>query len=1507
MEQRAARKLATSALPAADHATITACLTVLHELADADAAALDQADEEGGSIPLPAPNKDVHEPSSSLSRRIFGAGVKLDTPIPISLDDLLRRAEANRVRHRRTAATANASAPTKRREPRTTPSHGSGHSAASAQSAAAAAPRARPTSTTTAAAAAGPPSGQHGDGWLLAACLEAFNPDVNLAQQIAASVLTELRSTKSDDEMQFQLINLLGVERFDLIAEILQHRREIAAAPLTGQVRSGASVAGNASAPRAQPSIVSSITVQTAAEKKELKELRKQEKRLAKVAAKQRNAVDESAMSDEDRLAALLGYRPEDALEVRRAALDRAAQQPIFTAAAQAPRAEKYPFVFDSKQDIQVASAYIQGSKLMLPANTIREQDGRREEVTIPPPERRPPMTSERRIRVDELNPIGRLAFQGFEALNRIQSIVYETAYKTNENLLVCAPTGAGKTNIAMLSILRAVEQHVEQGVIQKDKFKMVYVAPMKALAAEMTASFAKRLAPLNLSVKELTGDMQLSKAEIMATNMLVVTPEKWDVVTRKSTGDAALSQLVRLLIIDEVHLLHDERGPVIESLVARTLRLVESSQSMIRIVGLSATLPNYVDVAAFLRVNPYKGLFHFDGGFRPVPLQTTFIGVKAKNRFKAANDMDECCFEKVLENVERGEQVMIFVHARNATFTTASKMVELAQGQGVSSVFDCSDAGVEYESAKKAIMNSRNKQLKELFSKGFAIHHAGMMRSDRNLVEKYFAKKLIKVLCCTATLAWGVNLPAHAVVIKGTQLYDAQQGNFVDLGILDVQQIFGRAGRPQFDSYGEAYLITSHDKLSHYLSRIMNQKPIESNFKTRINDNLNAEVALGTVTTVEEAIEWLSYSYLFVRMRRNPMAYGITPTQRQDPTLRQVREEIIIASARCLDDARMIRFQEAAGFLNSTDMGRIASHFYIRVESIETFNELNKNVMTEADILAMVSRSQEFEQIKSRDEEMDELKLLLDDACVLHPVKGGIENTYGKVNILLQAYISQAPIYSFSLISDMNYVAQNAGRILRALFEMAVRQNRGTMASTLLRLCKCVDRRQWYGLNSPLRQLDHYLKPEVLYKIESRNLTVDDLREMDKSEIADYLRSPAIAERVQRAAWMIPSIDLEVNLRPITRTVVQVTLTITPAFEWNMKYHGGSQHFWIMVEDPATEHLYHSELFALHADKCRSRNPEDRVQSLSFTIPIFEPLPPQYYVRAISDHWLGSETVEPVTFKHLILPELHPPHTDLLDLQPLSKAAFNDPRIEDLYRFTHFNPVQTQVFHTVYHTDHNVLLGAPTGSGKTVVAELALYRLFREHPGKKAVYIAPLKALVRERMDDWQIRLQQKLGRRVVELTGDVTPDARAIERADVIVTTPEKWDGISRSWQNRDYVRKVTLVIIDEIHLLGGDRGPVIEVIVSRTNYISAHTSHKVRIVGLSTALANAHDLANWLGITRAGLFNFKPSVRPVPLTKHIQGYPGKHYCPRMATMNKPTYAAIRTHSPEKPVLVF
>lgn len=216
--------------------------------------------------------------------------------------------------------------------------------------------------------------------------------------------------------------------------------------------------------------------------------------------------------------------------------------------------------------------------------------------------------------------------------------------------------------------------------------------------------------------------------------------------------------------------------------------------------------------------------------------------------------------------------------------------------------------------------------------------------------------------------------------------------------------------------------------------------------------------------------------------------------------------------------------------------------------------------------------------------------------------------------------------------------------------------------------------------------------------------------------------------------------------------------------------------------QDSENEHIYHSEYFLL-----TKKMLAEAVHSLSFTIPIFEPLPPQYHIRVVSDTWLGAENVAEVSFKGLILPERHPPHTDLLDLRPLPLSALQNPQYEALYRFSHFNPIQTQAFHTLYHGDSNVLLGAPTGSGKTISAELALLRLFSAHPGRKVIYIAPLKALVRERMDDWRRNLVPRLGKTMVELTGDVTPDMRALLAADIIICTPEKWDGISRNWQNR------------------------------------------------------------------------------------------------------------------------
>ena len=273
--------------------------------------------------------------------------------------------------------------------------------------------------------------------------------------------------------------------------------------------------------------------------------------------------------------------------------------------------------------------------KCTFPKGSYKVENKGYEEVYLPAVSHKA-SSDERRIPIDELPSWTHCTFpSGTESLNRIQSKVYKTAFESSESLLICAPTGAGKTNIAMLTILQTMGCYRRKhGVFDVEKFKIIYVAPMKALVSEVVGNFSHRLKDYNIKVRELTGDVQLTKQQIQETQIVVTTPEKWDIVTRKA-GDRAYVELVKLIIIDEIHLLHDSRGPVLESVVARIIRQIENTGENVRIVGLSATLPNYIDVAALLRVKPDKGLFYFNNTFRPVPLEQIYVGITEKKHVK--------------------------------------------------------------------------------------------------------------------------------------------------------------------------------------------------------------------------------------------------------------------------------------------------------------------------------------------------------------------------------------------------------------------------------------------------------------------------------------------------------------------------------------------------------------------------------------------------------------------------------------------------------------------------------------------------------------------------------------------------------------------------------------------------------------------------------------------------------------------------------------------------------
>jgi pre-mRNA-splicing helicase BRR2 len=224
-----------------------------------------------------------------------------------------------------------------------------------------------------------------------------------------------------------------------------------------------------------------------------------------------------------------------------------------------------------------------------------------------------------------------------------------------------------------------------------------------------------------------------------------------------------------------------ENRGPVLESIVARVLRQVETNAEPIRLVGLSATLPNYADVATFLRVNPEKGMFFFDHSYRPVPLQMQYIGITERNAFKRFQLQNEICYEKAQVQRQAGNQMLIFVHSRAETGKTAKALRDIALERDELSSF-VRDGGATQEILRDESATVKNADLKDVLQYGFAIHHAGMGREDRELVEDLFADRHIAVLCTTATLAWGVNLPAHAVIMKGTQIYDPAKGRWAEL-----------------------------------------------------------------------------------------------------------------------------------------------------------------------------------------------------------------------------------------------------------------------------------------------------------------------------------------------------------------------------------------------------------------------------------------------------------------------------------------------------------------------------------------------------------------------------------------------------------------------------------------------------------------------------------------------------------------------------------------------------
>ncbi|NUB89911.1 DEAD/DEAH box helicase [Haloterrigena sp. SYSU A121-1] len=208
-------------------------------------------------------------------------------------------------------------------------------------------------------------------------------------------------------------------------------------------------------------------------------------------------------------------------------------------------------------------------------------------------------------------------------------------------------------------------------------------------------------------------------------------------------------------------------------------------------------------------------------------------------------------------------------------------------------------------------------------------------------------------------------------------------------------------------------------------------------------------------------------------------------------------------------------------------------------------------------------------------------------------------------------------------------------------------------------------------------------------------------------------------------------------------------------------------------------------------------------------------------------------------------------------------------PEFADAFAFEEFNRMQREALPGLLESEDNVVASAPTASGKTALAELAICKALAD--GGTALFIAPLRALTNEKEDDWD-RFED-LDYSVYVVTGERDLNPRRARRADILVMTPEKLDSATRKHDSRryDFVTDVDVCVIDEVHLLDADRrGSVLEVTISRLRRLC-----DPRVVALSATMPNVDDVASWLDAPEETTFEFGDEYRPVDLKSGVKTY--------------------------------
>ncbi|KAL7621826.1 ATP-dependent DNA helicase MER3 [Parahypoxylon ruwenzoriense] len=727
-----------------------------------------------------------------------------------------------------------------------------------------------------------------------------------------------------------------------------------------------------------------------------------------------------------------------------------------------------------------------------------------------------------------------------YELFNVVQSKCFPLVYGTSDNVVVSAPTGSGKTAILEMAICQLA---MSPG---GENFKIVYQAPTKSLCSERAQDWEKKFSHMNLRCVELTGDTSQAQASRVGNaSIIVTTPEKWDSITRKWSDHRKLLEMIRLVLIDEVHILKDTRGATLEAVVSR----MKTIGANVRFVALSATVPNIGDIARWLgrdhsrQQEPAK-FEAFGEELRPVKLRRYVYGYGGlPNDFVFEKSLDGKLALLLAKHSER-KPIMVFCFTRKSCESTARKLAEWW------STCRAEDRAWPAPARRVPVVDG---ELQEIVRYGVAFHHAGLEAQDRSAVAQNFINGQLHVICCTSTLAVGVNLPCHTVVLKGTTGYC--EDKLQEYSDLEVIQMLGRAGRPQFDDSAVAIIMTKAGNVDRYKRMISGEEALESTLHRNLVEHLNSEISLGTIQDVQTAKRWIGGTFLSVRVRQSPALYNLTDVRNAEEVDKMMEEW-------CERDVKLLQQYELVtkeAPFKCSEYGHAMSRYMVNFETMKLLLSIPRGAKLE-EILTTICKAIEFKDFRFKHDERALFRELGKSPFILHPIKETLTQTWHKIFLMVQIHLGGVEVptgkefssFRYRIATHKNAIFDRLNRLVRCLIDCKAFDGDGVSTNASLELLRAVTANSWENKPSQLSQIPGS-GPVTVRKWVSHGIhTVLGLADREFDEIERISsRNPPYGKNLLKTLEKFPRLTLRTHLatttayRPQLRENVMVILNV--------------------------------------------------------------------------------------------------------------------------------------------------------------------------------------------------------------------------------------------------------------------------------------------------------------------------------------------------------------------------